>query len=305
MNAFALMKKPTIRRTAATYRSRMIWTQRVRHLTQLAFAVFILYTSVVHHLAVEDGTTASIDALCPFGGLETAWQYFSTGGQFVPKTHQSNLILLAGLLVGTLIAGGAFCGWVCPFGAVQDGLTWLRRKLRLPEVRVPARLDRVLRYGRYLMLAIILYQTMVSVRLWFADIDPYRALFGLDWLFEFDPTVAGLAYVSLIITLLASLFVERSWCRYACPLGGAISLVSKFSLLRIRRTQSGCKGCAVCARPCPVKLPVDTATTISSDCIGCLACVDACPRHGTLEVRLAPTWLDWAHKNMVEVHDAR
>jgi polyferredoxin len=307
MNTIVL-SKPSIRRTAINYRRRMVWTQRIRHLIQLSIAVFILYTSVVHHLATEDGTTASIDALCPFGGLETAWQLLSTGGQYIPKTHQSNVILLAGLLVGTLIAGGAFCGWICPFGAAQDLLTAIRRKLHLREIHVPARLDRVLRYGRYLMLGIILYQTIVSVKLWFADIDPYRTLFGLDWLFEFDPAVAGLAYVSTIITLVASFFVERAWCRYACPLGGAISLVGKFSLLRIRRTESGCKSCALCARPCPVKLPVDTATTVSSDCIGCLACVDACPRHGTLEVQLAPTWLDWARRRSqkpMEVSHAR
>jgi polyferredoxin len=142
------------------------------------------------------------------------------------------------------------------------------------------------------MLALILYQTMVNVKLWFADIDPYRALFGLDWLFEFNPTVAGLSYLVTIVVLVTSLFVERAWCRYACPLGGAISLVGKFSLLRIRRSESGCKGCALCSRPCPVKLPVATAKTVSSDCIGCLACVDACPRPGALEVQLAPVWLD-------------
>lgn len=307
MNTFVLSKS-SIRRPAADYRRRMIWTQRIRHLIQLSIAVFILYTSVVHHLATEDGTTASIDALCPFGGLETAWQLLATGGQYIPKTHQSNVILLAGLLVGTLIAGGAFCGWICPFGAAQDLLTAIRRNLHVREIHVPARLDRVLRYGRYLMLGIILYQTIVSVKLWFADIDPYRTLFGLDWLFEFDPAVAGLAYVSTIVTLVASLFFERAWCRYACPLGGAISLVGKFSLLRIRRTETGCKSCALCARPCPVKLPVDTATTVSSDCIGCLACVDACPRHGTLEVQLAPTWLDWTRNRSpkhTEVSHAR
>jgi polyferredoxin len=157
---------------------------------------------------------------------------------------------------------------------------------------VPARLDRILRYGRYVMLAVILYQTITLVKLWFADYDPYRTLFGLEWLFDFNPTLAGASYLVTIVVLVVSFFVERAWCRYACPLGGAISLLGRFSLLRIRRTDSACKACALCARPCPVKLPVATATTISSDCIGCLACVDACPRHGALELRLAPTWLD-------------
>jgi NapH/MauN family ferredoxin-type protein len=294
---------------AAARRRRMAWTQRLRRLTQFIFGALIIITSLTHNLAVEDGTTASIDALCPFGGIETVWRYLSTGGQFVPKTHQSNLILLFGLLAGTLIAGGAFCGWICPFGAVMDGLTWLRRKLHIREIQVSARVDRILRYGRYLMLALILYQTIALVKLWFADIDPYRTLFSLDWLFAFNPAVAGLSYVSLIVVLVASFFVERAWCRYACPLGGAISLIGRFSLLRIRRADSSCKTCALCERPCPVKLPVATADTISSNCIGCLACVDACPRHGALEVRLAPTWLDSIRarrpQNTSEVSHAR
>lgn len=99
--------------------------------------------------------------------------------------------------------------------------------------------------------------------------------------------------MTTVVVLVLSLFVERAWCRYACPLGGAISLLGKFCLLRIRRTDSACKGCSLCERPCPVKLPVATATVISSDCIGCLACVDTCPRHDALGVKLAPVWLDF------------
>lgn len=294
---------------AAARRRRMTWTQRIRHISQFSFGALIVSTSLLHNLSVDDGTTASIDALCPFGGLETAWRFLSSGGQYVPKTHQSNLLLLLGLVVGTLIAGGAFCGWICPFGAVQDLLTGIRHKLHIREILIPARLDRFLRYGRYLMLGLILYQTISLVELWFADIDPYRTLFGLSWLFEFNPAVAGLSYSSLIIVLVASFFVERAWCRYACPLGGAISLLGHFSLLRIRRTDTACKACALCERPCPVKLPVASATTISSDCIGCLACVDACPRHGALEVRLSPTWLDGIRSRLphetTEVSSAR
>ncbi len=285
------LPKVKLSKPAASWRKQIAWTQRMRHLSQGIFVGLILYTSLLHNLAVEDGTTASIDALCPFGGIETLWQAASTG-QYIPKTHQSNVILLLALALGTFLAGGVFCGWVCPFGAVQDFLAWVRRKLHLPQITVPERLDRILRYGRYLMLGLILYQTIIVVKLWFADFDPYRTLFGLSWLFDFNPTVEGIAYITTIAVLVASLFVERAWCRYACPLGGAISLMGRFSLLRIRRSEEGCKGCSLCERPCPVKLPVATASVISSDCIGCLACVDTCPRHGALEVKLAPTWLD-------------
>lgn len=277
---------------ALARRQKMARTQRIRHLVQFAFVAVIGYASIVHNLATTEGATASLDALCPFGGLETAWTWLSTGGQFVSKTHLSNLVIGIALLMGTLVAGGAFCGWVCPFGAAMDALTWVRRKLRLPTIRVPEKADRVLRYGRYLVLATILYQTIATTKLWFAEWDPYRTLFGLGWLFDFNPIESWVAYVVLIGILVASLFVERAWCRYACPLGGAISLVGKVSLLRIRRTESSCKSCAVCQTPCPVALKVAQVDTVSSDCIGCLACVDACPRPGALEVKLAPTWLD-------------
>jgi polyferredoxin len=277
---------------AAVRRRRMAWTQRIRHIVQLGFALLIIAMSVIHNLSTEDGSTASIDALCPFGGIETLWRAVSSGGQLIPKTHLSNLVLLAGLVIGTLLAGGAFCGWVCPFGAVQDLLAGLRKRLHIRPIEVPARLDAVLRYGRFVILALILYQTIAQVKLWFADYDPYRTLFGLGWLFEFDLLVSWPAYVITLAVLAASFLVERAWCRYFCPLGGAISLLSKFSLLRIRREATACKGCQLCNRPCPMNLDVANAKVVSSNCIGCLACVDACPRKGSLEVRLAPAWMD-------------
>lgn len=276
---------------AALRRFKMLWSERARHLVQFGFAAFILTLSVIHSFATEDGATPSIDALCPFGGIETFWQWISTGGQYVSKTHLSNLILAAGLFIGVLLAGGAFCGWVCPFGAVQDLMTWVRAKLRIKEIVVPARFDKILRWGRYVVLALVVYQTIYTVKLWFADWDPYRTLFGLGWIFEFNLATSWFAYLFVIVILVASLFIERAWCRYTCPLGGAISLVGKLSLLRIQRNGDACKGCNVCEKPCPVKLPVATADRISSDCIGCLQCVEACPRHATLEVKIAPVWL--------------
>lgn len=276
---------------AAAYRARITRTQILRRLTQFGFLAFIVYAAVVHNLATEDGTTASLDALCPFGGVETLWRWLTSGGQFVSKTHLSNLVLALGLLLGVLAAGGAFCGWVCPFGTVQDVLAWVRARLRLPELRVPARLDRVLRFGRYAVLALILFQTISTVKLWFADYDPYRTLFSLGWLFEFNLAEQWPAYAITGAVLAGSLLVERAWCRYLCPLGGLISLLGNFSLLRIRRNGAACKSCAICERPCPVKLDVAAAKTVSSNCIGCLACVQACPRHNTLTVQLAPAWL--------------
>jgi NapH/MauN family ferredoxin-type protein len=292
--------------SAKDYRKRIVLTQRARRLTQLAFVAYIILMSVLHNLSTVDGATPSIDALCPFGGIETLQRFIATGGQFIPKTHLSNIVLLIGLTIGVVLAGGAFCGWVCPFGALQDGLTWLRKKLHVKELIVAPRVDRVLRYGRFVVLALILIQTISTVKLWFADFDPYRTIFSLGWLFEFNLETNWPAYTIALLVIGGSFLIERAWCRFLCPLGGLISLFGKLSFLRIRRTGESCKGCAVCERPCPVKLPVATANTMSSDCIGCLECVAACPRHDTLDVRLAPVWLDPLKKSPApEVSDAR
>ena len=283
-------KRVTPPKRAARRRSR---TQFIRRLVQVAFVLVILAASIRHALFEDTITAASLDALCPFGGLETLWRTW-TSGELVPKTHPSNLVLGLGLLLATLSVGAAFCGWICPFGTLQDGLTWLRTRLRLPELTVPAKLDRWLRYGRFVTLGLILYMTIYTTTLWFADYDPYRTLFSLGWLTEFNLADQWPAYVVLGVVLVLSFFIPRFWCKYTCPLGGALSLLGHVSLLRIGRSAPSCRGCALCETPCPVGIEVAKADPmVSPNCIGCLACVDACPRHGALEVKFVPAlWFE-------------
>lgn len=261
-------------------------TQLLRRLVQLGFAAFILIAAVRHNTVGDAAGASSIDALCPFGGLETLWSQLATG-RLIPKTHPSNLVIGAGLLVATLLAGGAFCGWICPLGSLQDLLTGIRRRLHLPEIKVPQKLDRVLIWGRYVVLAGILYATISTATMWFADYDPYRTLFSLSWLYELNLAAAWPAYAIALGVLVGAFFVPRLWCRYLCPLGGAISLVSRLSFLRIRRDASTCIKCNKCDRVCPVKVPVSTSSSITHECISCLQCVEACPVKDTLYVGTA------------------
>ena len=164
-----------------------------RHVTQLVVGGLILVAAVRHQLETAGGT-ASVDALCPFGAMETLLTWATTG-TLIAKTHPSNLVLGLGLLVGTLLVGNAFCGWICPFGAIQDALSWVRRKLHLPTVVVPRGLDSALRWGRFLVLGLVIFMSYTTARLWFAGYDPYLTLFGLHWLFGAE---AGDFWVALV-----------------------------------------------------------------------------------------------------------
>jgi polyferredoxin len=267
-----------------------------RRMTQLAFAAFILFVTLQHVILGENGpiVTASPETYCPFGGLETLYRYFTTGGSFVSHTHLSNMVLLAALVVTAILTRSAFCGWICPLGFAQELITSLSKFLqkKLPglrrfmsrlrsNTRLLSVLDRYLRYIKYIVLAWAVIGTIIYGVMVFRDYDPWAALLNLAE-FSFTPGV-----IVLGVTLVASFFVERPWCRYACPLGAASGLLGKLSPIYLKREESACKLCRVCTNACPMGLDVHNPTTIKSvDCITCLECVGACPQNGALEVKL-------------------
>jgi len=260
-----------------------------RRIVQLVFAAWIIVAAVRHGLpSAEEG--ASVDALCPFGAVETLITWITTG-HFISKIHPSNQILGLAVLVATVLVGNVFCGWICPFGAIQDVLTWVRKKVRLPQLTVPAGWAKRLRWGRFVVLAVVIYFSVSTAKLWFADYDPYVTLFGLRWLFEFNASTMWISLTLLAVILGGSLLVDRFWCRYLCPLGGVFAILSRFSLMRIRRSAQACTDCTMCDKPCPVGIePSKAKPFVSTDCIGCMDCVAACPVKGALHVE-APVLL--------------
>jgi len=284
--------KPRLRGWKALFTHRAF-----RRLVQLYFAGFILFITVQHVTAGEGSMSAAAlpEAYCPFGGLESLYKFIVSAGSTVPHTHLSNMVMLVAVLVTALLLRSAFCGWICPLGFIQElvsrfsvflgkRLPFYKRGMKSLKTRLAplSFLDRYLRLIKYgvLIWAVVgaaIYGVMV-----FRDYDPWSALINIAE-FSFTP---GL--IVLGITLAASFFVERPWCRYACPLGAASGLLGKFSPVYLKRVESACKVCKVCTTACPMGLPVHTSETIkSADCIACLECVGACPRQGALEVKLS------------------
>ncbi len=265
------------------FRPHSIW---IRKLVQWFFFLLIALISINHTLVANGAgipflSSASLHAVCPFGGVETLYT-FVVGGLYVKKIHSAALALAGIVMLLSIFFGPVFCGWVCPLGTVQEWVGKLGKKVfrRRYNHFVPARLDYYLRYLRYGVLLWVLYVTATSGVLVFEAYDPYYALFNF-WSTE----VAWTALLILGLTLLGSVFIERPWCKYACPYGAVLGLTNLFRVFSIKRSTTTCKADGACSIMCPMNIEVDTKTTVRDhQCISCMECTSEaiCPVAGTV-----------------------
>ena len=246
----------------------------LRRISQIAIVGVVLFLSLTHmRLGIEKA--APIDAYCPFGAVEGFFTYVTTG-EYLKRIFASTFILMGIVLVLTLVFGRVFCSHFCPLGALQELMRALGKKMGIKkDVELPAQIDRVARYFKYIVLLAIIYFSFQFGDLVFRAYDPFNALMHLGE--EFDEKIFG--YSILAAVIVGSLFSRSWWCRYACPLGAFLGAVRKLSPFKIERNVKSCIGCGGCNRVCPAGLDVARAKAITSaDCISCMACVSDCPK---------------------------
>lgn len=257
-----------------------------RLIVQAFFFALIALIAVNHSLEAQGKaigllSSASLHAVCPFGGVVSVYQYI-TIGNYVKKIHESAFILMYIGFALALLVGPAFCGWVCPLGSFQEWLGKLGRRILHKKYNnfIPSMIDRYLRYLRYGVLIWVVYVTATSATLFFADYDPYFTLFNF-WTNEV--AISGLIILGVLI--IASLFVERPFCKYACPYGALLGIFNLFRIFKIKRNISTCIDCKACDRTCPMNINLSARNVIRDhQCISCLKCTseNACPLEATL-----------------------
>ncbi|MBC7321165.1 4Fe-4S binding protein [bacterium] len=170
--------------------------------------------------------------------------------------------------VTTLLFGRVYCGWVCPLGAVQELI-----HIDKYNIRMSKNLDKYLRYIRFIVLGVFLYLTITSSTYMWGKYEPFKALFNFSG--------NRLTFILLLITLGLSVFIERVFCRYICPMGGILSIISRFSIFGIKIDKNRCVSCQRCEKKCPVGAIEDIGkeTIINrGECIDCLRCKDICSK---------------------------
>jgi len=247
--------------------------------------VLVAMTTIVtlHLKSRGDGRWAGVDFLCPFGGLETLYSLLAGDG-FLRRTAASSVILLVGMLAMAVVYRRSFCGTICPLGALQGIFGAAGRKLfgrRRPTV--PAAVDRVARYLKYVVLAVFAFWTWQAAELVLRPYDPWVAWAHLTSDELLTSYLVG--FIVLVVSLAGSLVYERFFCKYLCPAGALLALFSKVSVLNIRRDAHTCIDCGRCDQACMMNVPVATADVVtSSECISCSECVNVCPVPGALKV---------------------
>jgi len=256
----------------------------IRRVIQSGFFLFVFLIVLVNYLREKGVDLAwmpgQFHAICPFGAVETIGR-FITQGKYIPKTEASNFWLFFSSIGATLFVGALFCGWICPLGSIQDFFGRLGKKIFKKRYNnfIPPAVDRALGYLRYVTLVLIVVQTTRMINLAFVKVDPYYALYHF-WTGEALPS----AIIVLVVVLLASLFVERPWCRWLCPFGAVQGIIQLVSPWKIRRNSDLCIDCGLCSKACPMNIDVARKKAVmDTRCNRCGECLAACPKEGSLD----------------------
>ena len=190
--------------------------------------------------------------------------------------------MLVATVPATVLVGRFFCGFFCSFGAVQD-LLWLgshRLRALFPGKRNLKKADRIFRFAKYAVLfyfIIFVWSGVTAVKtagLW--------QVFGQYVSFGHWPGLKPLLSVGgilLLVIFIGSLFVQRFFCRYFCPMGAIYSLISQTSFLKIDKPRDGCGKCHLCTSKCPMGMDLTKKDRIAGgECISCQKCVSWCPK---------------------------
>ena len=296
-------------------KARLLTYNTPRRVVQLlSFLVFstIIFNLGVLPLVLPVLWTAGLKGTSIGDAFTTIQLMFS--GYSMTSTLFPWVALAAFLIVGVLI-GRALCGWVCPFGFVQDLVGFIRRE----QIDVSARTHETVVYIKYVVLAIAVFIPLLFSALAFEGITAYSNTFGVfavapftalspsDTLFSTVPQaiqsfhfttfqnvgsnfLSGLSAlpplfwveaVILLIVLIFAVYVPRSWCRYFCPTGAFMAIMNRFSFIGLRREPFKCEksGCRECVTVCPMRVPIlelQWEKFSHPECIYCMKCSDAC-----------------------------
>jgi polyferredoxin len=261
------------------------------------FLLFQLYLGLRFFQFVRyfrSGGTASfvarpdgVEGFLPISALLSLKEWLASGA--INPVHPAALVILLTVIAVSFLLKRSFCSWICPVGTVSEllwkcGFALFRRNLRPPQW-----LDIALRGVKYLLLAFFLYSIFLAMppqavtAFIYSDYNKVADVRLLD--FFLHPS--GLSLEIILCLVVLSLPLRNPFCRFLCPYGALVGLVSVLSPVKVTREKTTCLACGVCTQVCPSYIPVmEKERVMSEECIGCWRCVSHCRAEGALEMKL-------------------
>lgn len=179
-------------------------------------------------------------------------------------------ILWSFVAVTLLLWGrGVYCGWLCPFGALQELTYQVFQKLRLPRFEIPTMVHERLWALKYIILLALFGLSLQSLTQtqWLAEVEPFKTAITLRFAREW-----GFVLYALALVLLSALN-RKFFCKYLCPLGAALTIPGKFRIFDWLRRHRECgRLCQVCATECEVQAIRKNGEINANECHYCLDC---------------------------------
>lgn len=258
-----------------------VFSRILRWITLASLLLFVLSATTLHVLGYA---APSIHAICPYGGLESLLA-FITFGEFVKKIFIGTIVIFFTTIGLAVIMRRSFCGQLCAFGGLQEFFAKIGRRLFKKRPVVPKKLDRVLRYLKFVVLGVTVVMAWVTTQLWITPYDPFNALGHLAD-FNALTTTYLVGFIVLIVSLLGSIVYDRFFCKYLCPAGALYGAIGKASPYAVRIDKNKCISCGLCNKVCPMNVEIMNAKKekiTDMECINCNECINACPVRGALQ----------------------
>ncbi len=266
-----------------------MWWQRKYEVAVLAVALLALTALLVFQDALVRDRRVYRAVRLSFLGFTLVWLGWIVGGQLSVVnvlTFVSALltefrwdfflldpvifILWGYVAVALLFWGrGVFCGWLCPFGALQELLNEGARRLKVPQLDLPFAVHERLWPLKYIiflgLFAVSLHSTNLAVI--GAEVEPFKTAISLKFMRHWPFVLYAVAL------LVAGLFIERFFCRYLCPLGAALAIPARLRMFDWLKRKHQCgRECNICAVRCTVQAIHPNGRINPNECIHCLNC---------------------------------
>jgi polyferredoxin len=272
------------------------YLRKIRYAFQWGLFFFIIYGGYRFYLFTEHFVTPEapyakrppmVEGFLPIGSLMTLKLWLTTG--IFDHVHPAGLTIFAAAILMSALLKKSFCGWICPVGALSELTYKIGAKIFGRNFTIHRYGDIPLRSLKYLLmgffLQVVLFRMNNEAVKGFLG-TPYWMVADVKMLHFFTMMTVTTAVTLGILGALSLLF-KNFWCRYLCPYGALVGLLSYLSPMKITRNEEACIHCRRCSKHCPSQIDVESRTRVRSpECTGCLTCVSRCPAKGALDMQV-------------------